>query len=62
MLLWQFKHNLLGIIALLQYAKIIEKYWNSMMTTDEHAYGSPKGRGYFTDLGTDHTFMMTKKL
>lgn len=32
------------------------------MTTDDHAYGSPKSGVSFTDLGTDHTFMMNKNL
>lgn len=39
-----------------------EEYWNSWMTTDDHAYGSPKSGVSFTDLGTDHTFMMNKNL
>lgn len=38
----------------------MDEYWNSCTTTDDHAYGSPNTGVSFTDLGTDHTFMMTK--
>lgn len=60
MVLWQLKHSLLGIIAILQHAKNLEELWNFRMTTDDHAYGSPESEVSFTDLGTDHKFIMTK--
>lgn len=60
MVLWQLKHSLLGFMTILQHAKTMEEYWNSCVTGDDCAYGRPKSGVSFTDLGTDHKFMMTK--
>ena len=43
-------------------AKYLGGIHELLATTDDHAYGSPKSGVWFTDLGTEHTFMMTKHL
>lgn len=42
----------------MQHAKTVKEYCRA--TDDDYAYGSSKSVVSFTDLGSDHTFMMTK--